>query len=302
MMTKRKIIFLDIDGTLTEPGCNEPPASALYAIEEARKNGHLVFLCSGRNYDMLSPLLKYEFDGVIASSGGYIVYKENVLFDCPMTEAQKQKILYTLQNSGVYRTIECRNGSFTDESFREFLIEHESEGRNSELLRWREQIEESLHILPMRAYQGQPVYKVVVMSPVRGWIEEPKRILEDEFHICMYEPDEYGITNAEVVNRKFDKGQAIVRVCEYLNIPVNDTIAFGDSMNDQEMLQTAQIGICMGNGSEQLKKIADQVCPAVSEDGLYQAFLKLELISDRISDNMSEGASRFRRAESWERS
>ena len=39
----RKIIFLDIDGTLTEPGKNEPPQSALQAIGEAREKGHLVF-------------------------------------------------------------------------------------------------------------------------------------------------------------------------------------------------------------------------------------------------------------------
>ena len=53
----KKLIFLDIDGTLTEPGSNTPPESALRAIRAAQKNGHLVFLCSGRNYAMLSPLL-----------------------------------------------------------------------------------------------------------------------------------------------------------------------------------------------------------------------------------------------------
>ena len=49
---KRRIIFLDIDGTLTEPGKNIPPDSALRAIREARAAGHLVYLCSGRNFDM----------------------------------------------------------------------------------------------------------------------------------------------------------------------------------------------------------------------------------------------------------
>lgn len=70
---KKRIIFLDIDGTLTEPGCNEPPKSAIGAIRETQKKGNLVFLCTGRNYDMLRPLLQYGFDGVIASSGAYIL-------------------------------------------------------------------------------------------------------------------------------------------------------------------------------------------------------------------------------------
>ena len=41
----RKIVFLDIDGTLTQPGSNEPPESAVWAIAQARKAGHYVFLC-----------------------------------------------------------------------------------------------------------------------------------------------------------------------------------------------------------------------------------------------------------------
>ena len=86
---EKKLIFLDIDGTLTEPGSNTPPGSALMAIRQAQEEGHRVFLCSGRSYAMLSPLLEYGFDGVIASSGGYIICGNQVLFDCPMTQEQK---------------------------------------------------------------------------------------------------------------------------------------------------------------------------------------------------------------------
>ena len=39
----KKLIFLDIDGTLTVPGSNEPPQSALDAIKAAQKKGNLVF-------------------------------------------------------------------------------------------------------------------------------------------------------------------------------------------------------------------------------------------------------------------
>ena len=68
----RKLIFLDVDGTLTVPGGYEPPESALRAIKTARERGHKVFLCSGRNFGMLGPLRKYGFDGGIASCGGYV--------------------------------------------------------------------------------------------------------------------------------------------------------------------------------------------------------------------------------------
>ena len=59
-----KLIFLDIDGTLTQPGENTPPDSAVEAIKKAQARGNKVFLCTGRNPDMLKPLLRYGFDGV----------------------------------------------------------------------------------------------------------------------------------------------------------------------------------------------------------------------------------------------
>ncbi len=44
----QKLIFLDIDGTLTSAGSNIPPESAMTAVREAQKKGHKVFLCTGR--------------------------------------------------------------------------------------------------------------------------------------------------------------------------------------------------------------------------------------------------------------
>lgn len=276
---KKKIIFLDIDGTLTEPGHNEPPESALQAIHQARELGHYVFLCTGRNYDMLLPLLKYDFDGFVASSGGYIRCGREVIYDCPMTEEQKHTVMELLEKNGVYRTVECLDGSYTDEGFKEFLRKHADEGSNSELLRWREQIEKSLNILPMAEYRNQPVYKIVVMSPSMEQLKEPMEALKQDFLFCIQGMDQHGFVNGEVINRLFDKGKAVERVCSYLKIPVQDTVGFGDSMNDKEMLQTVGFSICMENGSQELKGMVDDICPAVSEDGLWKAFIKHRLIN-----------------------
>lgn len=274
----RKLIFLDIDGTLTEPGCNEPPQSAQQAIKRAQEKGNLVFLCTGRNYDMLSPLLRYGFDGVIASSGAYILCGNKVIYDHPLSEKERQSAMDILQKNGIFRTVECLDGSYTDEGFKEYLAKNADDKDNSELLRWRRQIEKSLNIRPMAEYMGQPVYKMVMMFQSETQLAEPRKVLGEKFDFCIQESGKGGFINGELLGKDYNKGIALGKVCEYYDVPVSDSIAYGDSMNDLEMMEAAGISVCMENGSEKLKELADDICPAVSEDGIYQSFLKYGLL------------------------
>lgn len=274
----QKLIFLDIDGTLTEPGKNVPPRSAVEAVRRARGKGHKVVLCSGRNYGMLFPVLEFGFDGLIASAGGYIEFGGQVVYDCPMTPEQQARVLDVFKESGIYRTIGGRNSSYTDEGFKEFLAQNTQSGANSELLRWRIQIENELGIRPMSEYDGEPIYGMAFMSRGAERLKKPMEVLRDEFDFCIQDEDACGIVNGELASRAFNKGKAVERLCEFLGVSRMDTIALGDSMNDLEMLQAVETGVCMANGSPSLKKIARMVCPSVTEDGLYSAFQKLQLI------------------------
>ena len=277
----KKLIFLDIDGTLTVPGSNEPPQSALDAIKAAQKKGNLVFLCSGRNPGMLEPLLKYGFDGVIACAGGYITVGDELIYDMPMPLEESNLAVEKLHEKGVFCTVEGRDGAWGDENIGAFLDNAVGEDQkgNSEIERWRKALAGSLHIRPMSEYDGTPVYKVVIMCLHPEQLEPARELLEDKYNFCMQEiKDPYHrCLNGELINRKYDKGRAILRICEHLGVPVEDTIGFGDSMNDLEMIQTVGTSVCMDNGSDALKAISDIVCPSVEEDGMAKAFAQLGL-------------------------
>ena len=277
-----KLIFLDIDGTLTTPGSNEPPQSALKAISAAQAKGHKVFLCSGRNPGMLSPLLKYDFDGVIACAGGYITVGDEVIYDMPMTKEESELAIEKLHETGVFCTIECRDGAFGDENLGAFLESNAgADGKgNSEIERWRKALASSLNIRPMGEYDGTPAYKVVIMCLHPEQLQPAREALEDRYNFVIQEITDpaHRCINGELINRKYDKGRGILRICEYLGVPVEDTIGFGDSMNDLEMIQTVGTSVCMDNGAEALKKISDIVCPAVEEDGMAKAFEQLGLV------------------------
>lgn len=278
----KKLIFLDIDGTLTSPGSNVPPESALEVIRAAQKKGHLVFLCSGRNPGMLAPLLKYNFDGVISCAGGYVMVGDELIYDMPMTKEESDLAVEKLHGEGVFCTIESRDGAWGDSNVSEFIEDSlgaDSKG-NSEIERWRKALSGSLGIRPMNEYDGSPLYKVVVMCLRYEQLEPAREALEDRYNFCMQEIKDpaHRCINGELINRKYDKGRAILRICDYLGVPVEDTIGFGDSMNDLEMIRTVGTSVCMDNGAEALKKISDIVCPSVEEDGMAAAFRRLGLV------------------------
>lgn len=272
----RKLIFLDIDGTLTPAGSNFPPESAMRAVKQAQKNGHLVFLCTGRNPAMLAPVLALGFEGAVAAAGGYVFWGDRVLFDCPMTTEQRELGLRLLKENGVFRTIEAKDATWGDEDLGDFLASA-GEG-NSELVRWRKALAEELNILPMHTYDGRPIYKIVFMCTEASQLEPARKALEKDFNIIVQDLAAHHCLNGEFINRKFDKGRGVRIVAEATGIPIEDTIGFGDSMNDLEMIETVGTSVCMANGSPKLKAVSDIVCPAVDEDGLYKAFEQLGLL------------------------
>ena len=270
-----KIIFLDIDGTLTPAGSNTPPESAMDAVRKAQKNGHKVFLCTGRNPAMLAPVLALGFEGAVAGAGGYVFAGDKVLFDCPMTQEQLETGMRLLKEQGVFRTIEARDATWGDEDLGDFLAQA-GEG-NSELVRWRKALAEQLNILPMHEYDGRPIYKIVFMCREAKQLEPAREALEKDFSFVVQDVAAHHCLNGELIFRAFDKGKGIVRIAEHLNVPMEEVYGFGDSMNDLTMIETVGTSVCMDNGAKALKKISDLVVPSVTEDGLAAGFQQLGL-------------------------
>ena len=68
----KKIIFLDVDGTLVDFH-GDLPESAREAVLQAKANGHRLVVCTGRLKNQIYPqVLAMGFDGIIASAGAYV--------------------------------------------------------------------------------------------------------------------------------------------------------------------------------------------------------------------------------------
>ena len=272
----RKLIFLDVDGTLTPPGGQEPPESAVRAIKRAQERGHKVFLCSGRNNAMMEPLYKYGFDGGIASCGGFVFAGDTVLHDCPMPEGQRDRLIALFKENGVSIELEAKDDSYCDDIAKRFL--EENTGRNSHLLRMIKAVWIDLGPHPLEEYDGRSIYKLVYVYESDDQLSAAKEELGDDLMFIAHDFSEPDCKFGEVISRMIDKGSAVSLVAEKLGFDIADTVGFGDSMLDTEMIEAVGTSVCMDSGSPKLKEMSDLVCPGVDEDGIEWAFRKLGLI------------------------
>ena len=136
---------------------------------------------------------------------------------------------------------------------------------------------ESIHI-PRSYFESEyrledlEVYKFEIFGKTSEVIEECKEWLKK------YE--EYGFfhsihpTHLEVYYKENHKATGILKALEYLNLPIEESYAFGDGENDIEMLATVGCGIAMGNAAENVKRHAKQVTDSVSQDGVASGIKK----------------------------
>ena len=83
-----------------------------------------------------------------------------------------------------------------------------------------------------------------------------------------------------MIPKNGSKAVTLLKLAEQLGIKQENVIAFGDGMNDREMLKEVGLGIAMGNSSDEVKRQADMVTASNEQDGIWQALVKLKLISN----------------------
>ena len=90
----KKILFIDVDGTLCSPVYNEPPASAVTAIRKARAAGHKAYICTGRSKaEIYQDLLDIGFDGIIGGNGCYVEDHGKVIMHEKLTSDEVRHVV-----------------------------------------------------------------------------------------------------------------------------------------------------------------------------------------------------------------
>ena len=275
-----KIIFLDIDGTITDYENNIAP-SAITAIQTARKNGHRVYMCTGRSKaEIPEELWAIGFDGLLGANGSYIEDHGNVVFHQVLSMKQCIEIVDWLHEKNLEFYLESNNGLFASEHFEEkgnpVVREYSKRKGNAQA--------DSLTVgeLFEGMVFGGELYRDDV-NKVSYILNSYEDYLETKAHFSKMQNGTWGGKGAtalfgEIRLANITKGHAVETLLQHLGACKADTIAFGDANVDIPMLEYCQLGVAMGNGSKEIKAIADYVTDDVEKDGLFKAFKYLGLL------------------------
>ena len=115
----RKIIFLDVDGTLVDYD-NRIPESAIQAIRQARENGHLIYVCTGRSKaEMPQEIWDIGLDGMIGGNGSYVEHEGQVIMHQLIPLEVEKRVVDWLHERGLEFYLESNNSLFASEHFRD---------------------------------------------------------------------------------------------------------------------------------------------------------------------------------------
>ncbi|WP_303000174.1 HAD family hydrolase [Thomasclavelia spiroformis] len=276
---KRKSIFLDVDGTLVSGHATMNP-KVVEAINRARQNGHYVFICTGRNKTGIKyELAKADFDGIIASAGSYIEIDNKVIHSVYFNKLLVDKISKVFDENNIYYNYECTDVTYMSKKMVELFIGGVNfESGNIELEKMMKEEFKKFSIQDLSLYNNQDIHKICFIATDQNDVERAKKQLGDDVNMVIHDIFDATTINGELISKVDNKATAIKQVIDYLGIDKKDTIAFGDSMNDYEMINFVECGIAMGNACKELKEVASRVCRSVDEDGIYYEFIELGLI------------------------
>lgn len=278
---RKSAVFLDLDGTLWDR--EAVPQSAWDAIDTARKNGHLVFVNTGRTPDAIPDFLwDKALDGYALSTGMSLFESRNKpIARYFMDHDQAAKLVSWLIEEQSGFALETDTMAYDDPkyAFRRAIF-FKKEGRKEFMHR--------IGIAHMPQEDWDRLVKVIFDSEKSFDISHAKEL---GFDVLLYrnsfnaEGTGSGLFRGELTDLRRDKAKAMrdILIASHRNPDDWRLIAIGDSANDLPMLQAADIGVAMGNGSEAIRLAADMVTDPLHEDGLFHAFERLGLLDDAQS-------------------
>lgn len=261
-----KLIITDVDGTILTDD-KKMPQEVVKAIFKIKEKGILFGVASGRaklTIDKVMP--KYGIgdciDCVVGLNGNVVSIKDKVNTYYPLDNKQ---LSYAYENSKHFDDISfcvyddkinILYGDKVNSTVEEVIKINEYDFQIVDMDKW---LDNKSYLKCMYIGTNEALMKIY---------DEVKLIETSGIRFLKSSTRMY-----EINSTKVSKAFGIKKICEALNIDISNVMCFGDSENDVEMISEAGVGVCMANGDDCVKQIANYTTKRDNNHGGLAYFL-----------------------------
>lgn len=267
-----RLLAVDIDGTLLDPGFEVSPAN-LEALQRARNAGVEVVLVTGRRHTFALPIarqLGFEL-WLISSNGAITKSLDGELFHRDLLPAATARAVCGHMRDFRGSTVL----TFDKETRGALVLETDGElrqtlgrwlGKNADVVEYVVPIEDSLSTDPVQLMFCGPIarMKQALAQLASGGFASRITVLRTEY-------EHRDLSIVDVLNQGCSKGHALERWAAHRGLAREQVMAIGDNYNDVEMLEFAGRPVIMGNAVPELKQNGWAVTLSNAESGVAAA-------------------------------
>lgn len=246
-----KLVSLDLDGTLLNSN-SELSVKNKNALDKCFDNELEIVIATGR-----PPRFTFDFipkaytDNYCVCYNGAVIYHENKIIFEKLIQAKLVEALI-VSFSKEKLIIESRQGVYSN-----FSIEHP----------W-----ESLAYKDINQVDDQTsVYKILIINPSDAVLTTIDNLYKDDLYMVTTDNGNY----IELMHKEVSKLNAVQFISEREGFSLEEVVAFGDDLNDMEIINGVGYGVCMENGHDDLKQVADHVTVTNDLDGVSYVLTKI---------------------------
>lgn len=271
-----KVIFFDIDGTLSNFE-GVVPESAVRGVREARRKGNRTALCSGRSESQIEQhIVDIGFDAIVSAAGARVSVGGKAIYEATVPPEQYAACLEKIMADVPDLCVQTNDAVYVSEAGYGKLVEFTA-NVSKQADDPAEVVGNLIRVPSLAGIKG--VQKMFYhMAPYT--VDELQERLGDFFTVTELSFGESNPYCGEITMNGIEKATGMEQLMNYYGLTAADSVCFGDGPNDVDMMEYAGLAICMGNGWDEIKALADFVTADVDDDGIYKGLQHFGIVGE----------------------
>ena len=269
-----RLIAFDLDGTLLTTE-KELTAENRAALERAAEAGILLVPATGRFYGVIPETVRslpfFRYFITINGASVYDAMEERTLVRAEIPWRRAVEIMSWLDTLPIIYDCYMDNWGWMTRALYEQAADFAPHRHSLAMLQ-----DYRIPVPELKAHLARVGHDV---QKIQMFFRDPELRLRTMEELRSRFPD-LAVTssiprNVELNSLDAQKGVALKRLAAHLGIPMEQTVAFGDDLNDVNMLQAAGLGVAMANAGPEAKAAADAITESCDESGVGKAIARL---------------------------